>query len=180
MSRFETTDSREVYRGRARVRIDTVESPAGTTVEREIVEPYDSVVIVPLLGDGDVVLVRQYRHATGGELLELPAGTLDVEGETALEAARRELSEEAGLGGGSLVEVGTFWVTPGWATERATVVIARDVAPVGTPDEFEPKAEERHMEVVRLPLQAAVSGVHEGAIVDATTALGLLIAASLP
>lgn len=171
---YETTGTREVYRGRVRVRVDDVAGPDGEVLEREIVEATDSVVVVALV-DGDVVLVRQYRQAAGRALLELPAGVRDVEGEDAEQVAARELAEETGLGGGELSTLGTFWSSPGWTTERVTVVLARGVRPVGTPSGFEATGEERHMEVVRLPLDVAVDAVRDGVVADGASAIGLLL-----
>jgi len=176
VSGFTTSGTREAYRGRVRVRVDELTTPDGQRVEREVVEAYDAVVVVPLRADGRVVLVRQHRQPTGGELLELPAGTLDVDGEDALDAAARELAEETGLAGASLQTLGRFWVSPGWSTERATVVLARDVLPSTPPDGFVAEGEEAHMDVLELPLPQALDAVRSGRIDDATTALGLLLA----
>ena len=176
MSGFTTSGTREVYRGRVNVRVDEVTAPDGQQVEREVVEAYDAVVVVPLRADGQVVLVRQHRQPAGGELLELPAGTLDVDGEDALDAAARELAEETGLAGGTLQALGRFWVSPGWSIERATVVLARDVVPCAPPDGFVAAGEEAHMDVLELPLARALDAVRDGRIDDATTALGLLLA----
>lgn len=176
MSGFTTSGTREAYRGRVRVRVDELTGPDGTVVEREVVEAYDAVVVVPLRADGRVVLVRQHRQPAGGELLELPAGTLDVEGEDPLGAAARELAEEAGLAGETLEVLGRFWVSPGWSTERATVVLARDVVSAPAPDGFVAQGEEAHMDVLTMSLQEALAAVSDGRIDDATTALGLLLA----
>jgi ADP-ribose pyrophosphatase len=177
MTAFRTTSTREAYAGRVRVRVDEVRGPSGATFQREVVESLDSVVLVPVLPDGRVVLVRQYRQPAGGPVLELPAGTLDVPGEAVLDAADRELAEEVGLGGGERRELGTFWVSPGWATERATFVLATGVTPVARPDGFTPAAEEAAMEVVRLPLDEALAAVDRNEVQDVTTAFGLLLAA---
>jgi len=176
VSGFTTSSTREAYRGRVRVRVDALRTPDGDVVEREVVEAHDSVVVVPLRADGAVVLVRQHRQPAGGALLELPAGTLDVAGEDALDAAARELAEETGLAAGSLEQLGRFWVSPGWSTERATVVLARDVVPTAPPDGFVAAGEEAHMDVLDLPLGEALDAVGDGRIDDATTALGLLLA----
>lgn len=172
---FQTTRTREVYRGRVRVRVDDVTGPDGHVLEREIVEATDSVVVVALY-DQDVVLVRQHRQAAGRALLELPAGVRDVDGEDAEQVAARELAEETGLGGGELSTLGTFWSSPGWTTERVTVVLARGVRPVGTPPGFEAAGEERHLEVVRLPFDVAVEAVRDSVITDGASAIGLLLA----
>lgn len=176
MSWFETVGSREVYRGRVAVRVDEVATPDGDTVEREIVEAIDSVAVVATI-DGDVVMLRQHRQATGRTMLELPAGVLDVVGESVVDAGARELAEETGLGGGEWTELGSFWASPGWSTERYSVVLARGVRAVGTPDDYVASGEEAHLEVVRLPWEAALEGIHDGAVTDATAALGLLLAA---
>lgn len=172
---FETVASREVYRGRVRVRVDELHGPTGERLAREIVEAIDSVVVVPVIGD-EVVFVRQHRQATGGLLLELPAGVRDVEGESAVDVAARELAEETAMGGGELTELGTFWASPGWTTQRFTVVVARDVEPVGRPGDFTLDGEERHLEVVRLSLDDALAAVADR-LVDASGALALLLAA---
>jgi len=87
-----------VYRGKLfQVFKDEVRLPDGKTTAREIVRHPGSVAIVPRQADGRIVLVRQFRYATGRELWEIPAGTCDKEGESSAETARRELAEEAGL-----------------------------------------------------------------------------------
>lgn len=176
MRGFRTADSREVYRGRVTVRLDEVRTPDGETLTREIVEAIDSVVVVALVGD-DVLLVRQHRQPTGGELLELPAGVCDVPGETPVQVAARELAEETRHGGGTLVTLGTFWASPGWTTQRFTVVLARDVEPVDEPDGFDATGEERHMQVVRRPLAEVVEALgRPGGVVDGAGGLALLLA----
>lgn len=177
MNWFTTTSTRRVHDGHLGVRVDGVATPDGGTVMREVVETPDAVVVVPLTRDGDVVLVRQYRHPTGRAVLELPAGLRDVEGETPERTAARELAEECGLAAASLEVMLTAWVSPGWATERSTLVLASDVVPVPAPEGFVPEAEEAALEVVRLPLEAAVAAVHDGTIDVLPTALGILLAA---
>jgi ADP-ribose pyrophosphatase YjhB (NUDIX family) len=98
--------------------------------EREIVEHPGAVCVVAVDREGCVALVRQLREATGGELLELPAGTAEP-GETPIETARRELAEETGLTGGRWREVCAFWTTPGFTRERMTLFFAEGVEPGG-------------------------------------------------
>ncbi len=174
---FVTTSSRYVYDGFSRVRIDEIRTPDGDVVEREVVEHTDAVTVIPLTDDGEVVLLRQYRHAVGGDLLEAPAGTLDVDDEDPADAARRELREEAGHDVASLTHLTTFHNSAGWCDERTHVYLGAGAAPAEPPAGFTPSAEEAHLEVVRLPLDAALTAVRDGVIVDAKTVIGVLLAA---
>lgn len=175
---FQTLGSRVVHEGHVTLRIDEITAPGGP-VEREIAVPPDAVAVVATIG-ADVVLVRQYRHALGTTTLELPAGVLDREGEDPVEAAARELAEECRLAAGEWTRLTTLAPTPGWSSERVTLLRAHDVGPVDAPDGFEPEAEEAAMEVVRLPLDAALAAVRDGTIVDAKTAVGILLVAQQP
>lgn len=172
---FETVGSRVVHEGHITLRVDEITTGDGT-VEREIAVPPDAVAVVALL-DGDVVLVRQYRQALGTSTLELPAGVLDVPGEDVIEAAAREFAEECQLGARDWRVLTTLAPTPGWSTERVTLVQASGVHTTDPPAGFEPAAEEAAMEVVRLPLDAAVAAVRDGTILDAKTAVGILLVA---
>lgn len=110
-------DSKYVYRGRAiNVRVDSVLKSNGKRTTREVVEHVDCVVILPVDPEGNILLVRQFRHAVNQELLELPAGSIDP-GETPEEAAIRELREETGFSPGRLERLGGFYSAPGYCTE---------------------------------------------------------------
>ena len=140
----------------------------GTEVEREVVEHPGSVAI--LAHDEEFVyLVRQAREAVGADgLLEIPAGTLDVEGETELECAQRELSEEADLRAESWRLLKTIYPSPGVLSEKVWIFAATGLsAAPGDPDEDE------QIEVVRLPLGEIASALTE--IEDATTTVALLM-----
>jgi ADP-ribose pyrophosphatase len=133
---------------------------------REIVEHGAAVAIVPLSG-GHVTLVRQQRVATGGRVLELPAGMLE-EGEAPLESARRELREETGLHGGKWVEVAAFYTSPGFTDEKIHLFVATgleegEASPEGAED----------LELVRVPLDQVPSLIEE--IEDGKTLAGLLL-----
>jgi ADP-ribose pyrophosphatase len=135
--------------------------------EREIVEHPGAVAIVAVDHDRCVTLVRQLREATGGELLELPAGTLKPD-ESPFESARRELAEETGLTGGDWREAAVFWTTPGFCRERMTLFFAEGVeAGEAHPDEDE------SFGLVRWPVDELASRV--GEIEDAKTLAGLLL-----
>ena len=135
--------------------------------EREIVEHPGAVAIVAVDADDRVALVRQRREATRSTLLELPAGTLEP-GETPLETARRELTEETGLGGGEWREVASFWTTPGFTRERMTLFVAEGVEE----GESAPEADEE-LELVRWPVAEVAGRLDE--IEDAKSLAGLLL-----
>lgn len=175
---YETLERRVAYEGvLSDVRIDDVRMPDGQVLEREVVEHDDAVGIVPLLEDGSVVLLRHYRQPVGAYLLEIPAGKLDVEGETPQDAARRELREETGLEADRLERLTRMHNSAGWTTESTTIYLAHGVREGSVPDGFEPEGEELDLELVRLPLDEAVAAAVDGTIEDAKTIVGLLLAA---
>lgn len=177
MAAYELQSSEVVYDGDlSNVRIDRIRMPDGSVAEREIVEHPDAVAVVAIDGDGKVVLLRQYRPALRTRVLEIPAGKMDVDGETPMEAARRELIEEVGLDAGSLSELVTFVNSGGWCDEHTTVYLAGDLTDASAPDSFVAKAEEADLEVVRMPIAHAVQLAQSGEITDAKTLIGLLIA----
>jgi ADP-ribose pyrophosphatase len=137
---------------------------------RDVVRHPGAVAILPILPDGRVVLVRQYREAIRDDLLEVPAGVLDVPGESAENAARRELAEETGLRVRSIEPLHRIHTSPGFVDEAIHLFVA-DVEgePVG-------QAEEGITEVVQVPMEDAVGMVHRGEIPDAKTALCILLA----
>ena len=154
---------RTVYRGQV---FDVTMERWGSR-EREIVEHPGAVAIVAVDGEGLVTLVRQLREATGGELLEIPAGTMEP-GESPLQTARRELAEETGLTGGEWREATAFWTTPGFTRERMTVFFAEGVEQ----GEAIPEEDEA-FELVRWPVAEIESRL--GEIDDAKTLAGLLL-----
>ncbi len=162
----------------SRLRLDRVRSPSGEIMEREVVEHPDAVAMVVIDDEGQVLLLRHYRQPFGSYQLEIPAGKLDREGEGELEAAQRELSEEAGLSARTWERLLTFRNSAGWSDESTTVFLAGGVDVSGPPEGFEATDEEADLELVRMPLDAAVAAVHDGTIVDAKTVIGLLIASS--
>jgi ADP-ribose pyrophosphatase len=178
-----TVDSRVVHRGRTiSFRTDTIERPDGTRHQREIVAHPGAVAIVALDADDRVLLVRQFRTATGRTLLEIPAGTLEVDPTTGeIEdpdlAAARELEEETGRRAGGWRKLGTFWTAPGFATELMHLYLATDltVAPEGRlgPDEDEA------LHLVPLPVDVAIGAAEDGRIADAKSIVGLLRLARL-
>lgn len=113
-----------VYPGRTvHLCLERVALPGGRVVELEIVHHPGAACVLPVLASGEAVLVKQYRHAAGGWLLEAPAGKLDA-GEAPEACARRELLEEAGLVARELVELGSALMTPGFCDERIHFYLA--------------------------------------------------------
>lgn len=160
-----------------RVREDEVESPSGETLARTVIDQGDAVGVLPLFDDGTVAMVRQYRHPLGVDVLEIPAGKLDVEGEPVEACAARELAEEVGLAATTWEHLTTFANSAGGTSERTHLYLATGLSPATAPEGFEAKAEEAHMEVARLPLAELVGATRSGTIIDAKTIIALLLAA---
>ncbi len=176
---FAVLASRIRYRGWSSVRSDTLSDGRGGTIEREVVEHDDAVAVVAVDRAGRVALVRQYRHPTGGHLLEVPAGTLDDPSETVEAAARRELAEEVGLAAGRLRPLGSVWNSAGWSDERTSLWLATDLVRTGAPEGFVADAEEAAMEVVWRALDDLVREALDGTLCDAKTVIGILRAATV-
>jgi ADP-ribose diphosphatase len=161
--------SRTAFKGRhIELRVDRVIEPSGMETEREIVVHPGAVCVVALPTPDEVILIRQYRHAAGQELLEIPAGTLH-EGEDPRECAIRELEEEAGYLAGQMTERARFWTTPGFTTEYMYLYEAHDLAKTQVhPDEDEV------IEVEIVPSAEALRMIRDGRIQDAKSILSLL------
>jgi ADP-ribose pyrophosphatase len=166
---MERVASKTVYEGRiATVRLDEFRYADGSTAEREVVEHPGAVAVVAH-DDEHVYLVRQPREAVGEErLLELPAGKLDVAGESPLECARRELAEEIGRSADDWRELKRFYTSPGFAAEEVTVFLATGLERV----EHEPDPEER-IEIIAWPLAELDRAIDECA--DSKSLIGLLM-----
>jgi 8-oxo-dGDP phosphatase len=174
---FQTVASRIAHEGYSTVRLDTVRMPDGSESDREVVEHDDAVAIVPITATGEVLLLRQYRHAVGRYVLEVPAGKLDVAGESVEEAAHRELAEELAYEAATFEPLVTFLNSAGWTDERTHVLLATGCTPGRAPDGFTPEAEEADMEVVPMAVADALEAARTGVIVDSKTLIGLLLAA---
>ena len=171
---FTPTGEETMHRGWfIRVQRATFRDPSGATFERDIVRHPGAVAVVALTDAGSVVLVRQYRPAVDRWLLEVPAGTCDVDGEAPEVTAGRELAEEVGYAAARLDLLVRTAVTPGFCDEVAHVYLATGLAPVPTGRQG---AEETYMEVVEVPLDRFDAMVDDGSIEDATTILGVALA----
>ena len=172
---FDTLSSETVFDGRiARVRVDQVQMPGGTTAAREVVGHDNAVAVVALDHDGCVVLIEQYRHPLGRRLWELPAGLLDLPGEHPREAAARELAEEVGLEAEHWHVLVDIAASPGFCDEAVRVFLARGLIDTGRIGEI--VHEEADLTITRVPLATAVEAVFAGRIVNASAVAGLLAA----
>ena len=170
---FRKINEREIHSGRVvRLTESVFATPGGERMTRDVVHHRGAVAVVAVDGD-EVVLVRQYRAPVEGELLEIPAGTRDVDDEDPAGTARRELAEEAGLACESLEELGTFFNSPGFCDELSHLYLATGLSPVPRePD----GAEEEWMTIERVKLAEAAAMIGRGEIRDAKTIIGLLLA----
>ncbi len=171
-SAAQVLSSRLAYKGPAFwVTTDMVQEPSGIRARRDIVRHSGSVVILAVddsQGEPRVLLERQYRHAAGRYLLELPAGRID-EGEAELKAAKRELLEETGYTARTWKRVLYFWASPGFVAESMAIYLAQDL----TPGAAQPEADEA-IELKLLPLKEAVDLILKGKIHDGKTISGVL------
>ena len=164
-----TLDSKRIYEGRiVDLRVDTVMLPSGRETTREVVAHSECVAIVAIDAEDNVMLVRQFRHAVGRELLEIPAGGIQP-GEQPLESAIRELEEETGYIAGSMERIGGFYSSPGYSTEFLHLFLATELEPGPSH-----AREDEVIEVVPIPLKQVRSLIVSGDVCDAKTIAGLL------
>jgi len=171
---FTPTGEETMHRGWfIRVQRANFLDPDGRPFERDIVRHPGAVAVVAVTDDDSVVLVRQYRPAVDRWLLEVPAGTCDVDGEPPEVTAGRELAEEVGYAADHLTLLTRTIITPGFCDEVAHVYLATGLHPVPTGRQG---AEEAYMEVVEVPLDRFDAMVDDGSVVDASTILGVGLA----
>ena len=161
--------TREIFRGRTiHVAVERVRLPNGREMDMELVHHSGAAAVVPLLEDGSVLLVRQYRYATGGWLLEIPAGKLDP-GESPESCAIRETEEETGYRPGELQPLGWIWTTPGFADEKIWLFLA-----TGLQQTTQVLGDDEVLSLERMPLAEAVEKAANGEINDSKSAVALL------
>ena len=171
MPKFELIKSETLMQGRAfKIRRDHLKTPDGRETKYEIIEHGGSVIIVPVDADGNLLFVRQYRHAAGMDLLELPAGTRDGD-EPFEDCAAREIREETGMEAGKLQKLGEFYLAPGYSTEFMVVYLATDLKhnPLEADDD-------EFLELEKIPVQKAMEMSERGKVPDAKTLAALLLA----
>lgn len=169
-----TLHSREVYHGRMLVvKEDQVRLPSGNVSTREYIDHPGAAVIVPLLANGDLVMLRQYRYPPRDVFVELPAGKLDP-GEDGLASAQRELQEETGYVAERWTHLTTFYTTVGYSNEKNFIYLAEDLSFKG----HEPDPNER-LEIFTLPFTEALEWVRQGRICEGQEVAALLWTAQI-
>lgn len=169
--KYKVQHSQKKFRGRVfDVRQDDVTLPNGKNARLDIVEHAHAVTIIPLDGDGKIWFVRQYRHPTGMELLELPAGALEP-GEVPLACAHREIQEEIGMAASFIEKIGGFFLAPGYSTEWMHIYLAKGLYQSSLPQD-----EDEFLSVVQLSPVQAVEMARDGQILDAKTLAALFLA----
>ncbi|MGN6472395.1 MAG: NUDIX domain-containing protein [Mycobacteriales bacterium] len=178
-SEFHTVDTELAFRsGRViDVRTDQVRMPDGSEATRDVVVHPGAVGIIAMDEQGRVLLLRQYRHAVGRMLWEPPAGLLDEAGEDPLDAAKRELYEEAHLEAGRWDVLVDAFTSPGMTDEAVRIYLAREVHESSQP-RFEAEHEEVDMPTRWVPLTEAVSAVLAGRVHNPLAVMGILAAAA--
>jgi ADP-ribose pyrophosphatase len=157
-----------IYSGRIlKLHLDEVELPEGKTVSREVVEHGGGVAILASADGVNLLLVRQYRHPVGRELLELPAGKLEA-GESPAACAMRELEEETGYRAKQVRQLGCFYPSPGYTSEALYLYAAQGLVPTA-----QHLDEDEMLSVVTLPISEALAACRDGRILDAKTALAI-------
>jgi len=174
---FTVLGSRHRYHGWIiDLRTDEVRMPDGTTAKRDVIDHPGAVAVVAIDERDRVVMVRQYRHPVRDHLLELPAGVLDLDGEPAIEAARRELYEEAAVTASDWWVLLDLYTSPGMTNEAIRIYLATGLAEVAAEDRFETEHEEVTMTVERLPLDRLVQMAMSGQLTNGPAVAGLLAA----
>jgi len=157
-----------IYKGRiVELNVETVTLPNGATAELEVIHHPGAAAVVPLKDDGTVVLIRQYRHAIGGYIYEIPAGKLRP-GEDPRDCAARELEEEIGYRASSLELLISFFTTPGFTDEVIHMYIGTGLTP-GTQN----LGDDEVLELLEIPLEKTIALIRDGTIRDAKTIVGL-------
>ncbi len=165
-----TLSSQQIYDGRIlKLRLDTVKLPSGRVTKREIVEHDDSIAIVAIDGDDNVLLVKQFRKAVEKEVLEIPAGGIEP-GEEPVAAVKRELREETGFLPQRVERIGGFYTSPGYSSEFLHLFVASDLTPAKLQAE-----DTESIKVERVPISRILELIRTGAINDAKSVAGLLM-----
>jgi ADP-ribose pyrophosphatase len=168
---FELIKSETILQGRTfKVRRDYLKTSAGLETTLEIIEHGGSVVLIPIDDEDNILFVRQYRHATGQNMLELPAGTRDGN-EPYEECAAREVREETGMEAGKLERIGEFYLAPGYSTEFMVVFLATDLT--HNPLQAD---EDEFLEVEKIPLRETIEMMENRKVQDAKSLAAFLLA----
>ena len=150
-----------------------VHFPNGRKSRQSWIDHKPCIAVVPLTGAGELILIRQYRHATRQVLTEIPAGAIDKGEESAETCAQRELAEETGFQARTLVKLFEGYLVPGYCNEYMTFFLALDLFPLSLPPD-----EDEFIETLTVSFEEAEAMIQTGQIIDAKTALGIALARS--
>jgi ADP-ribose pyrophosphatase len=168
---FELIKSEAILEARAfKIRRDTLKTPDGRETKYDIVEHVGSVIILAVDAQGNLFFVRQYRHAAGLDMLELPAGTRDQD-EPYEVCALREIREETGMAAGKLEKIGDFYLAPGYSTEFMAVYLATELR-----DDPLEADEDEFLKVEKIPVKKAIAMAERGELPDAKSLAALFLA----
>ena len=171
MSKAKVNAVHPIHAGRVfELRKENITLPNGITLDIDIIRHPGASAIVPISNVGGVILIRQYRHAVGGFIWEIPAGTLN-RGETPLACARRELVEETGFSAEVFHKLGEIVPVPGYSDERIHIFLAKGLGPAR-----QHLDRDELLEVHEVPFDEAIHMIRRGEIVDGKTIAGLLLA----
>ncbi|MBK9946947.1 MAG: NUDIX hydrolase [Nitrospira sp.] len=160
--------TRNIYTGKViTFNVDTVQLPNGVTADLETIRHPGAAAVVPIKADGTVVLIRQFRHAAGGFIYEIPAGKL-APGEEPIQCAARELEEEVGYRASTFELLSSIFTAPGFADEVIHVYRA-----TGLTKGRQQLDRDEVLDVIEMPLQEAITKIEDGTIRDAKTIVGL-------
>lgn len=162
---------KSIFKGKVLdINVERIRLPNGSDVDLEIIRHPGGACALPLHNDGDISLIRQYRHPAGETIWEIPAGRID-DGEDPETCARRELEEEAGFTAGKMEKLSAFLTTPGFCSELLHIYLASKLTHCGQRLEHD-----EYLEVVKLPFKDALDMVYSGKINDGKTMIALLLA----
>ena len=154
----------DVYEGDAQL-------PDGRIFKQSWIDHRPCIAVVPVNSDGNLVLIRQYRHAVGGMIVEIPAGNMDRDGESVEACVQRELTEEIGFRAGRLIRLFEGYLVPGYCNEYMYFYLALDLHPASLPGD-----EDEYIRVMTISFAEARRMIRDKEIIDAKTALGIQMA----
>lgn len=158
-----------IHQGPVKLRIDSF-TFNGKIFRKEVVEHNPSVGIIPALNENEIILIRQFRHAVGKILVEIPAGKIESD-EMPMEAAKRELAEETGFRG-VLSPITNWFLAPSYDTEQMHFFVAKNLEKIDTPNKMD---EDERIETMVVSLQKAVDFCYDGTIIDCKTISAILL-----
>lgn len=150
---------------------EDVTLPNGRISRQSRIDHKPCIAVVPVDREGHLILIRQYRHATGQHLLEIPAGNMDKSEESVEDCVQRELAEEIGYRAGRLMKLFAGYLVPGYCNEYMHYYLAMDLYEAPLPPD-----DDEDIETVRVSLEKAKTMIQDGTICDSKTALGIMMA----